>query len=113
MADASFWTNSAQATVQRRVVLPAEVVESSVGAATTVMAMVKPRFILLVHSTFNQDVSIVVGDDDFWRFPANAGQAITVDLRANQLAQLGGQVVGVYHHGTAPTLGYMQMTVIG
>lgn len=112
MGDASFWSNDAQPTIQRVVTVAASVTASSAGAATTVMALTKPRFVLVAHSTLNQDVSLVIGDDDFWRFPSG-GHAITIDLRSNQLAQMTGQVIGVYHHGVAPTSGFIQITVLG
>lgn len=112
MGDASFWSNDAQPTIQRVVTVAASVTASSAGAATTVMALTKPRFLLLAHSTLNQDVSLVIGDDDFWRFPLG-GHSIAIDLRSNQMAQMTGQVIGIYHHGTAPTTGFLQLTVLG
>lgn len=111
MADASFWSNDAKLSTQRVVVTG--VTGSTVDGADVILVCVKPRFMVMAQSTFNQDVSLVVGEDDFWRFPASQNSAFVLDLRGNQLAQMPGQVFGLYHHGVAPTTGMFQLTVVG
>lgn len=113
MADASFWSNSAQPTVQRVVTQFGSITGTDVGTANTIMALTKPRFLLMAQSTLNADVSIVLGEDDFWRFPSGINAAFVLDLRSNMLAQMTGQVLGVYYNNSAPTSGYLQVTVLG
>lgn len=81
----------------------AAVTATTAGTAITLATCTRDHKMLLVPNTLNQDCMLTYNGADFC--PLLAGQAVTVDLRSNELEVRATRVIGIYHLGVAATTG--------